>query len=199
MFRWTTVAGVYGLLGLAAGSLAYFWRSSPWEHPDPWLALPPFFAHSYSALLGITLGLTCVALSRFMVQRTHFGRVLHAELRPLAGGLSGHAIVLLAVFSSFGEEFIFRALLQPATGVLLQALIFGFLHQIPGRARWIWAAWATMMGLALGALFAATGSLLGPLLAHALVNGLNLRFLQAHDTTPPPRSLGGILQSPPPR
>jgi membrane protease YdiL (CAAX protease family) len=38
-----------------------------------------------------------------------------------------------------------------------------------------------LVGLALGALFELTGSLLGPLAAHALVNGVNLSFLKNHD------------------
>jgi membrane protease YdiL (CAAX protease family) len=37
------------------------------------------------------------------------------------------------------------------------------------------------MGLGLGAIFELTGSLLGPLLAHAIVNALNLGFLRDHD------------------
>jgi hypothetical protein len=38
-----------------------------------------------------------------------------------------------------------------------------------------------LVGLALGAMYELTGSLLGPLAAHALVNGLNLSFLKRHD------------------
>jgi membrane protease YdiL (CAAX protease family) len=55
------------------------------------------------------------------------------------------------------------------------------LHQLPGPSRWIWVSWAFLVGLALGALFELTGSLLGPLAAHALVNGVNLSFLKNHD------------------
>jgi membrane protease YdiL (CAAX protease family) len=47
-------------------------------------------------------------------------------------------------------------------------------------------AWAFAVGLALGALFEGTGSLLGPLAAHALVNGVNLTFLKHHDPGPLP-------------
>jgi hypothetical protein len=42
-------------------------------------------------------------------------------------------------------------------------------------------------------MFALTGSLLGPMLAHALINGLNLAYLKSHDTAPPRNSLGGLL------
>ena len=42
-------------------------------------------------------------------------------------------------------------------------------------------------------LFALTGSLIGPIAAHALINGLNLLYLKSHDPEPQRRSLGGLL------
>ena len=63
-----------------------------------------------------------------------------------------------------------------------------------GRARWVWAAWATVMGLLFGALMLATESLLGPIVAHAAINVANLRFLRDTDVEPDkPRRLGGLL------
>ncbi len=199
MIRWTAVAGIYGLLGLAAGFGAYSWHESPWQYQDPWLELSPLAAHGYSALLGLTWGLVVVLGTRSLVHRSAWARTLHAELRPLAQGLPGGAILTLALLSALGEELLFRSLLQPATNLGVQAVVFGLVHQLPGRARWIWVAWATIMGLALGALFALTGSLAGPVLAHALINGMNLRFLQTHDVAPPRRGLGGILGGAHPR
>jgi len=199
MIRWTAVAGIYGLVGLTAGAGAFVWHGNAIAHPAPWLNLPPLAAHGYSAVLGLTLGLLVVWTTRVLMDRAPWARVLHAELRPLAQGLPGVAIVVLALLSSLGEELLFRSLLQPATNLGVQAVLFGLLHQLPGRARWIWVAWATIMGALLGGLFSLTGSLTGPVLAHALINGMNLRFLQTHDMAPPRRSLGGILGSAEPR
>ena len=70
---------------------------------------------------------------------------------------------------------------MPWLGVLPAAAIFGLAHQIRGPSRWVWVGWASAVGLGLGALFAATGSLLGPFLAHALVNAVNLSFLRDHE------------------
>jgi hypothetical protein len=42
-------------------------------------------------------------------------------------------------------------------------------------------------------MFQLTGSLLGPMLAHGLINGLNLWYLKSHDTAPPRNYLGGLL------
>jgi membrane protease YdiL (CAAX protease family) len=47
--------------------------------------------------------------------------------------------------------------------------------------------------LAFGAIYALSGSLLGAMLAHAVINGLNLAYLKAYDPTPPRHSLGGLL------
>ncbi|HSC88807.1 MAG TPA: CPBP family intramembrane glutamic endopeptidase [Polyangiaceae bacterium] len=195
MIPWPAVAAIYGLLGAMAGLGGYYWFESPGIHPAPWLELPPLEAHVYSAVLGGTFGLLTVVASRSLIRRSALVRLLSSELRPLAQGLPGVAIVTLAVLSAVGEELLFRGLLQPATNWFVQAIVFGLVHQLPGRARWIWVAWATIMGFALGALYALTGSLVGPILAHAIVNGMNLRLLQAHDAAPSRRGLGGILGS----
>jgi membrane protease YdiL (CAAX protease family) len=91
---------------------------------------------------------------------------------------------MLAGLSSLGEELLFRGLLTPYFGVLGSAALFGLAHQIKGRSRWVWVAWASAVGLALGAIFAATGTLVGPLLAHAIVNAANLAYLRDHDPSP---------------
>jgi membrane protease YdiL (CAAX protease family) len=101
-------------------------------------------------------------------------------------------MIVMAALSAFGEEMLFRGLLGPAIGVVPQALVFGAAHQISGPSRWVWVAWATLVGLALGGMFQLTGSLIGPIAAHALVNALNLAYLKAHDPAPR-RSLGGLL------
>jgi membrane protease YdiL (CAAX protease family) len=98
----------------------------------------------------------------------------------------------LAALSAIGEELLFRGLLEPWLGLVPQALLFGIVHQIPGRSRWVWVTWATVIGLALGAMFELTGSLAGPLAAHALINGCNLLYLKRHDPEPQHR-LGGLL------
>jgi membrane protease YdiL (CAAX protease family) len=194
MNRFAALISIYAAIGLLFGGLATYLRGSPWTHPDPWMDLTPTTAHMYSGLLGLTLGLGAVACTSVLVRRTAFARALHEELRPLATGLPAGGIVALALFSSLGEEMLFRSVLQSSTNIWIQALVFGLAHQLPGRARLTWAVWATIMGLLFGALFQATGSLLGPLVAHATINAMNLRFLQNHRSSKPPaRNLGGIL------
>ena len=192
--RWGRFAVAYGLLGVASGSVAVVWgKGSPLVHPSPWLHLTVQAGHLYSLAVGLAFGALVVVTSRMMVERFAWGRALHQELRPLASGISFAGIAVLAVMSSVGEELLFRGLLQPWIGLLPQALVFGLAHQLPGRSRWVWATWATAAGLLLGAVFQLTGSLAGPLAAHALINGLNLAYLKRHDPDPRQRPLGGLL------
>jgi hypothetical protein len=102
-------------------------------------------------------------------------------------------IAALALLSAIGEELLFRGLLQPLVGLLAQAVIFGLVHQIPGRSRWVWALWASIVGLGFGTIFQLTGSLLGPIVAHAMVNGLNLIHMKHHDLEKKGKPLGGLL------
>lgn len=176
------LVGGYALLSLMALGLALALREGPpWVHPEPWFAWPPPLGLAASAALGLGFSTTLIGMTRYLVARFSWARQLHVELRPVARDLSAGQILLVAGLSSLGEELVFRGLLTPAVGVVISAALFGLAHQIKGPSRWVWAGWAMIVGLGLGAIFAATGSLLGPLLCHAIVNGANLVFLRDHD------------------
>jgi CAAX protease family protein len=194
MLRWQTVAAAYVLLGsLASGLAVALGDGSPWVHPRPWIALEEPLRTGSSLVLGLALAVVLVAATRIAVRRWSWARTLHADLRPVARNLTSATVVLVAVLSSLGEELFFRGLLAPLVGVVVQAALFGLAHQVKGPSRWVWIAWATVVGLMFGAIFALTGSLLGPFAAHAVVNGYNLMFLRDHDPAPKERRLGGLL------
>ena len=195
MARWG-IAIAYGLLTLVAGTLAMVWRwRSPLVHPEPWLVLDPVASHTYSALIGLAFGALLVVLTPTLVTHFSWARKLHGDLRPIARAMSPGAVALVGPLSAVVEELLFRGLLQPWIGLIPQAVIFGLMHYIPGRSRWVWALWAASVGLLFGAIFELTGSLAGPILAHALINWLNLRYLRRHDPEQPKRPLGGLLSS----
>lgn len=180
MVRWGRFAAAYAVLGGVA--LVLIWpRGSPLLHPSPSLRLDESSAHGWSLGVGICFGLVLVVVSRLTVQRYAWAQRLHAELRPFAQGLTTTGVLMLALLSASGEELLFRGLFQPWMGLVPQALLFGVVHQLPGPSRWVWVTWAFLVGLALGALYAVSGSLLGPIAAHAIVNGLNLGYLRRHD------------------
>lgn len=195
MLRWGRVAITYLAASVGAVTIAILWRgSSPFVYPEPWLVLPPVISHIYSTVIGLAFGGLVVLSTRVFVTRFVWARHLHQELRPVARDLSAGGIAAVALFSAFGEELLFRGLLQPWLGFWLQALVFGIVHaQLRGPSRWAWVAWAAIMGLAFGAIYALTGSLAGPIAAHALINWLNLGYLKSHDPEPRRRALGGLL------
>lgn len=195
MFRWGRASVAYAITAIAALALAHgFERGSLLTYAEPWLPLVGVEAHAFSLVLGGAFAAAVVLGTRVLVERAAWAKNLHRDLRPMTVGLDATGIVMIAAFSALAEELVFRGLLLPWLGVLPQALVFGVVHaQLSGPSRWVWVSWATLVGLALGVMFELTGSLLGPVLAHALINGLNLAFLKSHDTAPPRSTLGGLL------
>ncbi len=193
--RWSLVSGVYLALGMVAAGVSWYWRDcSPWSLPNPWLSLVESGARLwFSLLLGLAIGGLVVMSTRWLVQNVRVVAGLHDTLRPLSRDMSNTTILVLALSSSIGEELLFRGLFQPAIGLWPQAILFGLLHQIGGKGRWLWPIWAMAMGGLLGSMYALTGSLLGPIVSHAMINALNLLFLRSYDPLAARRSLGGLL------
>lgn len=185
--------GVYGSFTAITLAVAWALGRSPFT-AEPWVAAPELLRHVASIAAGLFIAAVTVRATRALVKRWSWVRALHADLRPSIRDSGDATLVVLGIASAIGEELFFRGLLAPAVGVVLSSLAFGALHQLRGRAGWVWTGWATLMGLVFGTLFLATGSLLGPLVAHAAINVTNLRFLRDTEVDPPkPRRLGGLL------
>ena len=187
------VVVAYLAVGVAAAAVAAALGRDPLSC-NGWLGARGPASWLVSLGLGVLLGAVTIAATPPMVRRWRWARALHLALRPAVHKEHDGALLLVAVSSATGEELLFRGLLVPLIGVIASSLAFGFLHQIRGQARWGWMAWATLMGLLFGGIFALTGSLVGPLLAHAAINHSNLRFLRDNDPAPPRRALGGLLR-----
>lgn len=185
---------VYGVLSLLTLAVALARDESPVE-TEAWVeGVPSWVCHLASIAGGVLLAFVTVRATRTFVKRWGWAKMLHADLRPAVRDAGNGTILVLGIASSVAEELFFRGLLTPALGLVLSSLAFGGLHQLRGRVGWIWAGWATVMGLLFGSLFLATGSLVGPIIAHAAINVMNLRFLRDTDVEPKkPRRLGGLL------
>ena len=149
-------------------------------------------AHVVSLALGLAFAAMLVVGTRWLVRTRPWAAALHEDLRPFARALGPQAILVVALASAIGEEALFRGALVPALGPVFSSLLFGALHQLRGRSRVAWWLFATIVGLAFAYLFRLTGSLVGPIVAHAVVNAANLRFLLEHDPQRTPQ-LGGLL------
>lgn len=194
--RWHWVGFGYALLALLGSVLAWWVNdANPLWHPSPALALVPWLREGLSCVLGAAFAGAVIVATRSLVARAAWARTLHQELRPVSVGMSTPVIVMVAAFSALGEELFFRGFLTPLVGVIAQALLFGVAHQIRGPSRWWWMGWAALAGLALGTLYWGLGTLTGPLLAHALINAVNLSYLRDHDAMGRPTRLGGLLRT----
>jgi hypothetical protein len=168
------VIGLYGALALLAVLI-----SAGRGDPDPYRLDDGVSATTLllSPLLGLALGLLVVWLTRVVVARYAWARALHGDFRELLGPLSSRDIVILAVASSVGEELLFRGALQPWLGVWPQAALFAALHVGPGRRFLPWTASALVVGAGFGYVAQLTGNLGAPIVAHATINLLNLRYI----------------------
>jgi hypothetical protein len=191
--RSAAVIGAYGAVGAMATAAALAVGRNPLVC-DGWLGTRGAASWLLSLGLGVLTGAATVAATRTMVRRWAWARELSRALRPSVHRSGDGALLAVAVASAAGEELLFRGLLVPVIGVVASSIVFGALHQIRGRARWGWMVWATIMGLLFATVFAATGSLIGPLFAHAAINHSNLRFLRDSQPTPRRRALGGLLR-----
>jgi uncharacterized protein len=94
------------------------------------------------------------------------------QVGPLVARCSMLELGALAAIAGISEEVLFRGVLQPGftkwmpeSGALVAAsLIFGLVH----AASRVYALFATVMGLYLGALFLLQNSLVSPIVAHGL-------------------------------
>jgi hypothetical protein len=156
-----------GVLWSALRGHVNVWRVQ--GHPDA--------APVTGAAIGVVLGLLLVRASRWSVRRYGWARALEQDFRDRLGPLTARECWMLAVASSVGEEILFRGALLPAVGLGLSSLIFGVMHvgQFPRYAPW--TASALVAGFGFGLLYQWSGDLTGPVLAHFLVNYLNLRRL----------------------
>jgi membrane protease YdiL (CAAX protease family) len=144
-----------------------------------WVSLP------VALVSGLACGWIVVVSTRWISTRFGWGRALTAELRAGLAGLDRRAIPWLAASSALGEELLFRGAIQSslidhggtAQGFILASSLFGLMH-IPANRRLVpWTLMALAMGAVFGALFLWTGELVAPVVAHAVINLVNLRFI----------------------
>lgn len=160
-------------------AVAFAWAGIAGRLPF-WIEGPP---DSQSILrwsaVGVLGGLWVVIASRLMM-RLRFAQDMAAIMRQMLGPLTWRQAFLLALMSSIGEELLFRGAMQPTLGLGLTCLIFAAMHW-PMSAQLIpWTISAGLMGYAFGWSFDRSGHVLGPVIAHFVINFINLHAL-SHD------------------
>ena len=105
-------------------------------------------------------------------------------LSGLLGSLDTAQAIGLALLSGFAEELFFRGAVQDTWGFWIASALFAALHTGRDRGMWIWTAFALVAGLLFGGLVLLSGNLLAAMVAHVLVNAINLRRLARSGARP---------------
>jgi membrane protease YdiL (CAAX protease family) len=141
-----------------------------------------------ATLAAVVLGLGIVGLSRLGARVwPRMARAADA-LGDLLGPLSWGGAIVLALMSGFAEELLFRGALWPHLGLFGTTLLFGLVHFVPKKALWGYPLFALAGGFLLGLLRRGGGSVFPPMLAHAIVNALNLAWIGRRRSAAPPVS-----------
>lgn len=126
---------------------------------------------------GVATGTGVVILSRLLVPRFAMGRKMAFALRRVMGSPTLLGCLTIALFSALGEELLFRAVLQERLGIGIATALFAIAHFPMEKDLWLWPVVALPAGLLFGGLYDWSGAVLAPVIAHAVINALNLRWL----------------------
>lgn len=166
-----------GLLFPLAIGLAFLLGVRPWTAMDANLdAVLLAVVATLPPLLGLW------GLSR---ARVAWFEDLDALVRPMINALfrgrGRGPVLLISLLAGFGEELLFRGVLQgwltelagPWTGVLAAAVVFGLLHFLS----WTYFVFAVGFGIYLGVIYELTGNLLVVCLVHALYDWAAIHYM----------------------
>ena len=165
-----TALGFYGIVIVFASGYAFFSGQIKTLFGESW----PGLGHVLSA---VAVGLGVVILTRLGDRLLSWVRRANDEFRELLGPFTPVQGIGLALLSGFAEELLFRGALWPHLGLIGTSLLFGLVHVVPRRALLLYPAFAAAVGFLFGLLRSGSGSVLPAMLAHALINGINLVWL----------------------
>lgn len=164
--------GFYLALAIAGG----IWVSAREGSLSPALFLDPE-RWWLDLALGVAAGAVLFAIWRLLKALLPAGEVLEQHFAGLLAGMEPGRTVALAALSGFAEELFFRGAVQGQWGLVPASLLFGLLHTGPGAPFRLWTLFATLAGFTLGGLALWSGNLLASIVAHFVLNAVNLRRL----------------------
>jgi membrane protease YdiL (CAAX protease family) len=128
--------------------------------------------------LGLGVGAAAVLIGLWLSGRRFVPAMaeLERQLASVIGPLEPDEVVALALISGFAEELFFRGAMLASWGFWVSSLIFGLVHSGRGVFRY-WTLFALVAGFLFGQLVLLTETLFPAIVAHVLVNGINLSRL----------------------
>ena len=124
--------------------------------------------------LGLAAGGLLLAIWQAGLRLLPSASALEGKLGEMLRGIETPEVIALALLSGFAEELFFRGAVQGAWGWPVATVLFALLHVGPGAAFRSWTLFAAVAGLLFAGLMLWRGNLLAPVIAHVLVNGVNL-------------------------
>lgn len=131
--------------------------------------------------LGVAAGAALLGVWWLLKALLPAGALLERHFTALLAGLEPGRTVALAALSGFAEELFFRGAVQGQWGLVPASLLFGLLHTGRGAPFRLWTLFATIAGFTLGGLALWRGNLLAAIVAHFVLNAVNLRRLSGAD------------------
>ncbi len=130
-------------------------------------------------ILGLAAGLSLVVLwdtgRRYVPAMSELERILAVQI----GRIDPGEALALALISGFSEELFFRGAMQSSWGWGWSTVIFTLMHSGTDRVfRW-WTLFAFVAALVFGGLTFYRGTIMAAVVAHAVVNTINLRRMAA--------------------
>ncbi len=197
-FLWGTFASFIGNIFVvnllaSAGALIVFPALLLARHPQPWretLRLTPIAPGQWIWLVLLAVALLPpvdllgeLNVRMIPVPESHLEALSELTPRGLMGWVL--AVVSLCLITPIGEELVFRGLVQqaarrglpPIVAIGLCGLLFAVIHFQP----WYIVPLA-LVGVALGLVFEATGSLVAPMALHAMYNAAILIRLNSNES-----------------
>jgi membrane protease YdiL (CAAX protease family) len=177
--------GGLGILALTFG----LWLDH-WPLPGVELTAEAWPAQQTAVLWGIAATVPML-LGMWLGDRFAFGPLLEVKrdverlVVPMFANCSILDLALISLAAGFGEEMLFRGLLQsglaewlrpplgPWVAVLAASFAFGLVHMVSTA----YAVLATLIGVYLGVLLLCSGNLLTPVVAHGLYDFIALLYL----------------------
>ncbi len=163
-------AGFYGVVTLFALGYSTFSGTLPRLFGDA--------APTGSSLVGaVVVGLGIVGLCR--IGSRIFPAVDRAAttLGELIGPITWKAALGLALLSGVAEELLFRGALWPHLGIWGTTFLFALVHVVPKKSLIGYPIFALGGGLLLGLLRSGGDNVLPAMIAHGIVNALNLAWI----------------------
>ncbi len=127
--------------------------------------------------LGVLVGAGGIVVTRLLEHTVDGVRRLGERFGHILRHAGPREAMILALFSSVGEEMLFRGCLQEELGLWPATLAFALVHVGNEKLYLWWTASALVFGLGLGLLYQAQGGLLAPIAMHFTINAVNITIL----------------------